>query len=31
MNAELRQVADGFALRVMSYSVYDMNGYHFMT
>jgi hypothetical protein len=31
MNAELRQVADGFALRVRSYSVYDVNGYRFCT
>jgi hypothetical protein len=31
MNAELRQVADGFALRVRLYSVYDVNGYCFCT
>jgi hypothetical protein len=31
INAELRQVADGFALRVRSYSVYDVNGYYFCT
>jgi hypothetical protein len=31
MNAELRQVADGFALRVRSYPVYDVNGYRFCT
>jgi hypothetical protein len=31
MNVELRLVADGFALRVRLYSVYDVNGYRFYT
>jgi hypothetical protein len=31
MSANLRQVADGFAYRGRSYSVYDVNGYHFCT
>jgi hypothetical protein len=31
MSAKLRQVADGFAYRVRSYSVYDVNGYRFCT
>ena len=31
MTAELRQVADGFAYRVMSFSSYDVNGYRFHT
>ena len=31
MRAELRQVADGFAYRVRSFSGYDVNGYHFHT
>jgi hypothetical protein len=31
MSAELRQVADGFAYRVKSYSGYDVNGYRFCT
>jgi hypothetical protein len=29
MSAELRQVADGFAYRVRSFTGYDMNGYRF--
>ena len=31
MRAELRQVVDGFAYRVRSFSGYDMNGYRFRT
>ena len=31
MRAELRQVADGFAYRVRSFSGYDVNGYRFRT
>jgi hypothetical protein len=31
MSADLRQVANGFAYRVMKYSGYDINGYHFRT
>ena len=31
MSAELRQVANGFAYRVRSYSGYDVNGYRFCT
>ena len=31
MNAELKQVANGFAYRVMSYNGYDVNGYRFHT
>jgi hypothetical protein len=31
ISAKLRQVADGFAYRVRSYSVNDVNGYHFYT
>ena len=31
MTAELRQVANGFAYRVRSYSGYDVNGYRFCT
>jgi hypothetical protein len=29
MSTELRQVANGFAYRVMKYSGYDVNGYRF--
>ena len=31
MRAELRQVANGFAYRVRSFSGYDVNGYRFHT
>ena len=31
MSAELRQVADGYAYRVKSFTGYDMNGYRFHT
>ena len=31
MSDELRQVANGFKLRVKSYTGYDMNGYRFHT
>lgn len=31
MSPELRQVADGFAYRVRSFSGYDVNGYRFRT
>jgi hypothetical protein len=31
MSAELRQVADGCAYRVMSFASYDVNGYRFHT
>ena len=31
MRAELRQVANGFAYRVRSFSGYDVNGYLFRT
>jgi hypothetical protein len=31
MSAELRQVADGCAYRVKSFTSYDVNGYHFHT
>ena len=31
MSAELRQVADGFAYRVRSFTGYDVNGYRFHT
>ena len=31
MSDELRQVANGFKLRVKSYTGYDVNGYHFHT
>ena len=31
MCAELRQVADGYAYRVRSFTGYDMNGYRFHT
>ena len=31
MNAELRQVADGFSYRVKSLNVYDVNRYRFHT
>jgi hypothetical protein len=31
MSAELRQVANGFAYRVRTFFVYDVNGYHFHT
>jgi hypothetical protein len=29
MNPEVRQVSEGFAFRVNSYNVYDVNGYRF--
>jgi hypothetical protein len=31
MSDELRQVGDGFNRRVKSFTVYDVNGYHFRT
>jgi hypothetical protein len=31
MSAELRQVANGFAYRVRTFSRYDVNGYRFRT
>ena len=31
MSAKLRQVADGYAYRVRSFTGYDVNGYHFHT
>ena len=31
MSAELRQVADGYAYRVKSFTGYDVNGYRFHT
>ena len=31
MRAKLRQVVDGFACRVRSFSGYDVNGYRFRT
>ena len=31
MSAELRQVADGYAYRVRSFTGYDVNGYRFLT
>ena len=31
MDAELRQVANGFDYKVHSFDKYDINGYHFLT